>query len=415
MRGLNRGEASRGALQPHFAGNRTRQRHRWYYYKEGFDADLVRWFISAHAFKGRILDPFAGSGTVLVEAARNGWESVGIEVNPFAAFLSQCKIVDCEASALRLAAARVMQAGQTRKWHIPRDTTLVEQEGLSKWLFDSGPVTAFESIRGRIEETVGGQPVSNLLVLAAIGGMTDVANARRDGKCWRYRPTWRHLRRTGADFLERFRTRVEIIASDLALESNLLPRPSIFCGDSRTQVAALDGYFDAALTSPPYLNSFDYTDVYRPELLLMGAGRSSSDLRAIRFQTIRSHVQVEWEAPNILCDEDIRDIVGRIRRQSGGWNGRIADMINAYFVDLLAVGQAVRGRLKSGACFALVVADSAYCGLVIRVPELLTKLLCGAGFEHVTTSVLRKGRGSAHHQRSNGAPLREVLLIVRAQ
>src|SRR5437899_1184359 len=79
--------------RPDFEPNKLLPRHRWYPFKEGFSAMLVANFLAdIQRFPGRLFDPFAGSGTSLLEAACWGWDSVGIEVNPFMAFVAGVKI-----------------------------------------------------------------------------------------------------------------------------------------------------------------------------------------------------------------------------------------------------------------------------------------------------------------------------------
>ena len=68
-------------------------RHRWYYYKEGFSPTLVKSAIDTYELSGDslIVDPFNGSGTVTLTAAENNIPSIGIEVNPFTAFVAETK------------------------------------------------------------------------------------------------------------------------------------------------------------------------------------------------------------------------------------------------------------------------------------------------------------------------------------
>ena len=66
-----------------FQGNKTRPTYRWYKYKEAFSAALVEYLLSRYAvFSGRILDPFAGSGTALFAASSLGLDADGIELLP---------------------------------------------------------------------------------------------------------------------------------------------------------------------------------------------------------------------------------------------------------------------------------------------------------------------------------------------
>ena len=44
--------------------------------------------------KGLVLDPFCGSGTTLVEAAIKGLDTIGIDCNPIAILISQCKLLN---------------------------------------------------------------------------------------------------------------------------------------------------------------------------------------------------------------------------------------------------------------------------------------------------------------------------------
>src|SRR5208337_2697089 len=66
-----------------FQANKQRSNYRWYKYKEAFSADLVEYIL--HRYKitsGKILDPFAGSGTALFAASGFGVEADGIELLP---------------------------------------------------------------------------------------------------------------------------------------------------------------------------------------------------------------------------------------------------------------------------------------------------------------------------------------------
>jgi DNA modification methylase len=59
-----------------FQANKTRAVYRWYKYKEAFSAALIEYFLNRYQLTaGRILDPFAGSGTALFIASENGLDA----------------------------------------------------------------------------------------------------------------------------------------------------------------------------------------------------------------------------------------------------------------------------------------------------------------------------------------------------
>jgi hypothetical protein len=287
-------------LRPDFAPNGNLPRHRWYRFKEGFSAGLVSHFVAEYlpSRNGRLLDPFLGSGTTAVEGARFGHFVDGIEANAFMAFMAKVKTRDytCAGSLERAALRCFRQRTRSAAFILPRDSTLVEREGLDKWILNRRVATRFEELRTAIAE-ITPPTARDLLLLALLSSMEDVANARKDGKCWRYKSNWHTLNFTDKSLDEAFAGQVLRYAEDVAACPRLSGRARVFQGDARVRLGRIglaDQLYDGVLTSPPYLNSFDYTDIYRPELLLLNFARNSNELRRIRFATLRSHVQVAW-------------------------------------------------------------------------------------------------------------------------
>ena len=88
----------------------TKHVHRLHPYKGKFIPQLVEYFIDDHIddFKTEvyfkkddiILDPFAGSGTMLVQANELGMHSIGIDVSHFNCMISDTKLIDYDISSL---------------------------------------------------------------------------------------------------------------------------------------------------------------------------------------------------------------------------------------------------------------------------------------------------------------------------
>ncbi len=81
-----------------FQANKTRPVYRWYKFKEAFSASLVEYLFHKYGIiAGRILDPFAGSGTALFAASAMGIDADGIELLPIGREIITAKqILDAE-------------------------------------------------------------------------------------------------------------------------------------------------------------------------------------------------------------------------------------------------------------------------------------------------------------------------------
>lgn len=71
--------------------------HRWYRFVLSFPPHLVRDYLTKFAAspQSRVLDPFCGTGTTLVECKKLGIPSVGIEAHPMSQFAAKVKLDWC--------------------------------------------------------------------------------------------------------------------------------------------------------------------------------------------------------------------------------------------------------------------------------------------------------------------------------
>ena len=75
-------------------------RHRWYVMKESFSPRILRRATELHdCAQGTVLDPFSGSGTIPLAARELGLNGIGVEVNPFLAFVGRTKTINASRSS----------------------------------------------------------------------------------------------------------------------------------------------------------------------------------------------------------------------------------------------------------------------------------------------------------------------------
>lgn len=115
-----------------FVDNMALPVHRWFRYSAGFSAIWVRETIRAAlptVTKGlRVLDPFAGSGTVLVEAEKSLVPSIGVESHPFVARLAKAKTKNgTDASAFKTYSEDLLRQARKTKPNVERYPDLIRK------------------------------------------------------------------------------------------------------------------------------------------------------------------------------------------------------------------------------------------------------------------------------------------------
>lgn len=409
-------------------------RHRWYFFKEAFSPDIVNHAIeSASLERGSVVfDPFSGSGTTPVAAALSGFRGVGIEVNPFLQFVSETKARLGTSKSFKAGIEKAL-VGAKNGAESPLEQFSTFSSGASegkkrgKWLFNRPVLRSFEGAWQSTKRLQGTE--RSFVRLCLIGAALDAANAAKDGKCLRYKPDWQDLKLGRRDFINALHRRANLIIEDLDEECAARLNVKITLGDSR-RFGEMDS-FDLCVTSPPYLNSFDYTDVYRPELFLGGFISSMEDLRSLRLATVRSHVQTKWSDPKqsdfgknyTEALSELEVATDNLEEDDGKlWNKRIPLMIQAYFEDMSLVLKRLKKRSKPHASVWLVVSTSSYAGVEIPVDLIIADIAVKSGWFLREVQVLRHLRRVAGQQwhelndrgHPNGPHLRESLVVLDA-
>jgi len=239
-----------------------------------------------NAGPGLIVDPFCGSGTVLVEARAAGNPAVGSDLNPLAvlvAFAKTWTAAPGRRQAMQKTGGRIAQAvllaGKNARRSGAEPMPQRKPHGfdpngrnrrLASW-FQPHTRRELEMLAALIDE-VQDAPIRNVLLacLSAILYKVSSRTSDTDG-------TWvdRNIARGNAARL--FATRVELLAAGLADMGKGDP-PDVFEIDARRlhEVVA-DGSAAAVITSPPYAGTYDYAEHQRLRFDFLGLRHAAMD------------------------------------------------------------------------------------------------------------------------------------------
>ena len=211
--------------------------HGLFPYRGKFHPQMIKALMNIMGIKEgeTVLDPMCGSGTLNVEAALIGINSIGIDKNPFACFMSKVKL---ESLNLCLELLNDLSKDPKEKLNEFLKTKLVKDE----LLFADD------------EET----KVKRLFLLAFLDAM---GYARR---------TTKSINQLFPQVLSRYIKQVKsflIVSRRLNLK---LGEGNIDVGDARDLSMIKDASVDGVITSPPYSFAIDYAENDRPQLEYLG-------------------------------------------------------------------------------------------------------------------------------------------------
>ena len=288
----------------------------------------------------RVLDPFMGSGTTLVEAQRRGYGSVGVDLNPIAALITRVRTSSLVDSFLDIAAqtsARAESMGRAPIPQIPR---------LEHW-FKPSVQEAVAQLRAAIRlAPMDAQPA---LELALSSILVRVSNQESDT---RYAAIDKPINKAGV--FAAFALACRRLADALATRKYDLDNTQIIRSDV-LQVAPIDiqGPIGAVITSPPYPNAYEYWLYHKYRMWWLG-----HDPLAVKAAEIGARAHF-FKKKHHTADDFVRQME------------RCFDLLSAVLV-------------KDGyICF--VVGRSVIHGQTIDNAGIITRAAAGRGFQPIFT------------------------------
>ncbi len=310
---------------------RTKHVHRLHPYLGKFVPQLVEALLDRYVpAGGRVLDPFAGSGTTLVQCLESGYDAVGVDIASFNCLLMRVKTATYDVDRLetdlrdalgRPGRSRLRPRGYVAEWFA--------REAAAELLHLRSIVDDYE--HADVLRVVLARAARSARLTAHFDLDFPSSPQREPYWCFKHRRTCTPVQEAGkfvsrylVDTLERLtefqRVRVDGFSADVRH------------GDATE--TPLEGEFDAIVTSPPYPGLIDYHEQHRYAYEILGLDdRRERELGAAALGTSRRAVedyadgvatvfrrcaeQLAGDAPAIVVVNDRRDLYPGILARSG--------------------------------------------------------------------------------------------------
>ncbi|MBI5303843.1 MAG: site-specific DNA-methyltransferase [Chloroflexi bacterium] len=408
-----------------FQANKTRPVYRWYKYKEAFSAALVEYFLHKYAItQGRILDPFAGSGTALFVASALGLDADGIELLPIGQQIIATKqLIESEFTAQDFA---VLQRWATlHPWEQSSQKVNLPELRITKGAYPAETKDAIEKYHAACQQE--NPRVQTVLRFALLCVLESISFTRKDGQYlrWDYRAgrSWGKKIFDKGEILSFARAvseKINEIIADLAPEqqTGLFPRETsqgklrVHNGSCLEILPTLSAHhYDAIFTSPPYCNRYDYTRTYALELALLGADEPG--LVKLRQEMLSCTVEnrakdllkinPRWTTAIAIADKQnlLQAILKYLdgQKAAGALNNTgIPRMVKGYFYEMACVIAECARVLKSGGLCFMVNDNVRYAGASVSVDLILSAFAEQLGFRVENILVLPNGKGNSSQQ-----------------
>jgi DNA modification methylase len=406
--------------------------HRWFKYPAGFSYRLIEALIDDQGLVpgNWILDPFVGCGTTAVVAKERGINSVGIEAHPFVWWVARVKCFwEYDMSSLHRSMIRLIHQLHQARWD--EAGTVDKYPALVHKCYSPANLQKLDFIWEIIYQLDCPDEERDFFLLA----LTDtLRTASRAGAGWPYIAPSKYHEKQERDAIEAFCQQVQAMYKDLLVvqgrrQLHVRSECLLLQMDARDPYPVEPESIDLAVTSPPYLNNYDYADRTRLEMYFLGWARSWRDItEQVRDRLIvAATTQIRRSAfPDHPLSDDVREVSPRVyaelsdrihqleeRRRHKGGKKSYDLMVAGYFNDMLQVLKQVYRVLKKGSEFVLVLGDSAPYGVHIPTEEYLGELGLGVGFREYRIQPLRtRGEKWGHNPQRHKVMLKESLLTL---
>ena len=406
--------------------------HRWFTYPAGYSYKLVDAKLDEHGIQSGnlVADPFLGTGTTSLAAKMRSIDSLGIEAHPYVHQVARTKLTwSNDSSELAELATEIVADAHLMSRSMDE---LPDYPELVYKCFTAETLHSLSAIRESIYANCSTRRSREFFELALAATLRLVTTA---GAGWPYIAPSKHARRKSVhDPFEKFAETVHSMIGDLIYIEALAIPPSnheIHCDDAKNiNLYADAGSVDMMITSPPYLNNYDYADRTRLETYFLGKYNSWADisLKVRSKLMISATTQITLRDMQHLVDlPTLRNVSPKATRylrpridelyafRNAKPGRKTYDiLVSGYFEDMSEILAACQRALRPGGAFVLVIGDSAPYGVHVETERVLGDIAVDIGYTDYSVEVIRsRGEKWAGNSQRHHVKLKESILTIR--
>ncbi|HEY0752812.1 MAG TPA: hypothetical protein VGD98_02440 [Ktedonobacteraceae bacterium] len=364
--------------------------HRWFNFIAGFSPEFVTDCIQKANLSTDeiVIDPFAGLSTTLVQASFNNIRSVGFEVHPFFYDMSLAKLFPVmQEQSLNEIEGFIQHDVEPYIGKLEAIWTQDAWTFLAKLIPEPELRFLASALLAEDQVDLGKRPLYRL-ILSRVLELT--AHAQTDGI---YKaPTTEKI---SVPYLIALKKVCNEIREDLPIVREIFQQKAILYPiSSGNMTPLLDESCSLCVTSPPYLNNFDFAEMTRMELYYWRYAGSWHEITErvrrhliVNTTTVPTDIKHDQAHFSEMLSEaiclQIQPIIDELKEQRHNRKGKkdYYLLVFPYFAQMQSVIREVYRVLRPNSSFHLIVADAALYGVHISTEAFLSMLMQESGFE----------------------------------
>lgn len=343
--------------------------HSYFKYPCKFIPEIPRWFLKKYINKNDIiLDPFSGSGTTVLESSIRGIKSVGIEISKLSQLLAKVKTYKLNQEEIIIINNFVDSLNKDIEIKYP------EIENLNHW-FDKDNINKLSIIRANIKEIKNNHVVDflNVCFISIIRKCSKADNV--SPKPYVSKKIKKKICEPYIEFDKTINQYVDLNKklNEIKYKNNM---SEIIIGNATD--FNLNNKFSGAITSPPYINAFDYVRILRLETLWLELA-DENELREIK----KKHVGTENLVIKTFDEYQILEysvLLKEYYEKIKIIDNKRAHIILKFFNDMKKNLQMVNNHLEDAGVYSIVIGNSNIRGIEIESWKVISQISKYCGF-----------------------------------
>jgi DNA modification methylase len=334
---------------------------------------VPRTILSFYKDKGlNILDPFMGSGTTAVETVISGNNPYGVEIDPLARMVSE--VSSTIYSAKEFAEIQKVYENVSHNWNTFKQGKLPNLKGIERWFHEEDLIELLQ-LKNAIDTLVPKKYYKFFLTVYADCIKPVSLMERQSLKPYISKRYEKITKSVNDSFVYSFESQCEALFSMSTLSEKA--QPITWLGHDATNFKVEPESIDIAITSPPYINAYDYTRCTKVENSMCGFidNDGASKLRKLQVghesrrnqdinESVYRHFSKYFDLISVVDPNRAKTCLG-------------------YFNDMRKNLKCVYKALKDNGEYYMIIGDNSIRKIEVPTHEIIANIANDLGFKWI--------------------------------